>query len=97
MLHHLLIGYGRPLLILHGSTLDQRHMMESLEPVFDALVGRKRIYVDMPGHGKSPPQEGIKTNIDLLAAVLSFVNAFLPDDRFGIVAESWGSYIARGM
>lgn len=97
MLHHVVIGEGRPLLILHGSTLDHRHMIESLEPVFEHVPGWKRIYVDMPGHGKSPPQEAIQTQDDLLAAVLDFVDAFLPEDRFGIIGESRGSYIARGI
>ncbi len=41
MLHHVTVGAGSPLLILHGSRLDHRHMMETLEPIFEGLDGWK--------------------------------------------------------
>ena len=97
MLHHVIEGDGRPVLILHGSTLDHRHMMESLEPVFEQLDGWKRIYVDMPGHGLSPPQDNINTQDDLLDAVIGFVEEVLPGQRIAVAGESRGSYIAHGM
>lgn len=97
MLHHVIVGDGKPVLILHGSTLDHRHMMESLEPIFEQLDGWKRIYVDMPGHGKSPPQESIATQDDLLGAVMGFLAEALSDQTFAIAGESRGSYIAHGM
>jgi len=96
MLHHVVIGEGYPILILHGSTLDHRHMVETLEPLFDATKGWKRIYVDMPGHGKSPPQDNLSSQDDLLAAVMRFVEEVLPEGNFGVIGESRGSYIARG-
>ena len=70
MLHHLIVGEGYPILILHGSTLDHRHMFETFEPLFGATEGWKRIYVDMPGHGNSPPRDNINSQDDLLAAHL---------------------------
>lgn len=97
MLHHVIVGEGRPILILHGSTLDHRHMMESLEPIFEHLDGWKRIYVDMPGHGLSPPQESICTQDDLLGSVLGYVQDTLPGQKLAIAGESRGSYIAHGM
>jgi pimeloyl-ACP methyl ester carboxylesterase len=96
MLHHVIVGSGKPILILHGSTLDHRHMMETLEPVFKSLDGWRRIYLDMPGHGQSPPQDGIQSQDDLLAAVMAFAKDVLPNERFAIIGESRGSYIARG-
>ena len=96
MLHHVIKGSGRPMLILHGAPLDHRHMMETLEPVFDGLEGWQRIYVDLPGHGKSPPRDSIQTQDDLLAAVIQFADEILPDQKFAIVGESRGSYLAQG-
>lgn len=32
LLHHKALGCGRPVVILHGVTLDFRHMVEILEP-----------------------------------------------------------------
>lgn len=97
MLHHEIIGDGTPLLILHGILMDHRYMKEVLEPVFEKAPGWRRIYVDMPGHGQSPPRDGINSQDDLLSAVLEFVNAVLPDQRFAILGLSRGSYIARGI
>ena len=97
MLNHIILGDGKPILILHGSTLDHRHMMETLEPIFEKVNGWKRIYVDMPGHGESPPQDDIITQDDLLASVSEFSRYVLPDQTFAIVGESRGSYIAHGM
>ncbi len=97
MLHHVVVGEGKPILILHGSTLDHRHMMETVEPVFDVLEGWQRIYVDMPGHGQSPARDDINTQDDLLAAVIEFATQAVPTQPFAIIGESRGSYIAQGM
>ena len=96
MLHHVVIGEGAPLLILHGSRLDHRHMMETLEPVFAGLGGWQRIYVDLPGHGQSPALDGIASQDDLLAEVVAFADEVLAGRRFAIIGESRGSYLARG-
>jgi pimeloyl-ACP methyl ester carboxylesterase len=53
MLYHLIVGEGKPLLILHGVALDHRYMMDTLEPAFNDLESWKWIYVDMPGHGQA--------------------------------------------
>lgn len=97
MLHTVTRGEGHPILILHGSTLDHRHMMESLEPVLAGVDGWRRVYVDLPGHGQSPPREDIRTQDDLLAAVMSFARSYFGKNAFAIVGESRGSYIAQGM
>ena len=91
MVHHLSIGEGYPILVLHGSRLDHRHMMESLEPTFQNLQGWRRLYVDLPGHGRSPARESIQTQDDLLAAVVDFAQQVLPDQNFAIIGESRGS------
>ena len=97
MLHHVIIGEGRPLLILHGATLDHRHMMESFEPIFADREGWQRIYVDLPGHGQSAARDSIKSQDDMLHAVMAFVAHILPHQKFAIAGESRGSYIAQGM
>lgn len=96
MLHHVVMGRGTPILVLHGGRVDHRHMMETLEPVFQSLDGFRRIYVDMPGHGRSAPQDEIRSQDDLLGAVMAFAEQVLAERRFAIVGESRGSYLARG-
>lgn len=96
MLAHKVEGSGHPIIVLHGSRLDHRHMMESVEPVFQSEVGWKRIYLDLPGHGQSPAQDKICSQNDLLSAVMEFVDDIVPDGPFAIIGESRGSYLATG-
>lgn len=97
MLHHRIIGTGAPVLLLHGGTLDHRHMMDVMEPGFRGAGDWKRIYVDMPGHGRSPARDDIRSMDDLLGAVRECVDAVLPGERFAVAGLSRGSYIARGL
>lgn len=97
MLHNQTIGHGQPVLIIHGVTQDHRYMMDALEPVFEVTPGWQRIYIDMPGHGQSPAQDDIRSQDDLLNAVLDFVDTQLPVGQFSVVGLSRGSYIARGI
>ncbi len=97
MLHHRIIGTGTPIVLLHGVSLDHRHMMDVMEPGFQGAGAWKRIYVDMPGHGKSPARDDIQSQDDLLKAVLDFIDAKLGKERFAVAGLSRGSYIARGL
>lgn len=97
MLHHEIIGDGTPVVILHGVTLDHRSMVDICEPVFEAHPGWRRVYVDLPGHGQSPPQDSIASQDDLLAAVMAFVDQRIGEAPFGLIGYSRGSYIARGI
>ncbi len=97
MLHHRVIGSGKPILILHGVTLDHRYMMDVMEPAFEGLEDWKRVYVDMPGHGQSPARDTIRSQDDLLQSVMEFVDQYFADAPFGLVGLSRGSYIARGI
>lgn len=95
MLHHRVIGTGTPIVLLHGVTLDHRHMMDVMEPCFRGAGAWQRIYVDMPGHGLSPARDDIQSQDDLLNAVREFIDAKLPNEQFAVAGLSRGSYIAR--
>lgn len=97
MLNNLILGEGRPILLLHGATLDHRHMMESFEPIFAQRGGWQRIYVDLPGHGQSPARDSIRTQDDMLRSVVGFIAEKLPGRRLAVAGESRGSYIAQGL
>lgn len=72
-------------------------MVDLMEPAFQATGSWKRIYPDMPGHGKSPPRQSIRNQNDLLNAVIEFAEEVIPEEPFGLVGFSRGSYIARGI
>jgi pimeloyl-ACP methyl ester carboxylesterase len=97
MLHHRIIGTGTPVVLLHGVTLDHRHMMDVMEPCIRGTGQWQRIYVDMPGHGLSPARDDIQSQDDVLNAIRDFINTILPNDRFVVAGLSRGSYIARGL
>jgi pimeloyl-ACP methyl ester carboxylesterase len=96
-IHYEVFGAGRPILVLHGGYLDHRHMVDALEPLFDDREGWKRIYIDIPGHGKSPVDPSISTHDEVLGLILAFISEMLPGQSFAVVGESRGGYLARGI
>lgn len=96
-MHYKIIGEGRPLLALHGGYLDHRHMVDALEPVFVDRHGWKRVYIDIPGHGKSVVDPVITTHDEVLELILSFMREILPGQNFAVAGESRGGYLARGI
>lgn len=96
-IHYEVFGEGRPILVLHGGYLDHRHMVDALEPLFISRQGWRRIYIDIPGHGKSPVDPSISTHDDVLELILAFVNEMLPGQSFALAGESRGGYLARGI
>ncbi|ULO06445.1 alpha/beta hydrolase [Paenibacillus sp. 19GGS1-52] len=90
-------GEGRPMLILHGNGPDHRMMMGCMEPVFSEQDFIRRIYVDLPGMGKSPAANWITSSDDMLKAVGMMIEALIPQERFAVVGESYGGYLARGL
>jgi pimeloyl-ACP methyl ester carboxylesterase len=91
------VGDGRPLLVLHGGYLDHRHMLDSLEPVFEGRAGWRRLYIDLPGHGQSAVNHGVASQDDVLGQILEFVDHVIPGERFAVAGESRGGYLARGI
>ena len=97
MLHHKVIGQGKPILMLHGASLDHRYMVDVMEPAFVGCDDWMWVYVDMPGHGQSPARDSIASQDDLLGAIVDFADRYFGDTPFGLVGVSRGSYIARGI
>lgn len=96
-LHYVERGTGTPVLAIHGWTPDHRLMLGCLEPVFDTLPGYRRLYIDLPGMGRSPAPPSIASSDDVLAAVLEFVDEVIGDEPFLLAGESYGGYLARAV
>ena len=95
--HYEIYGEGRPILMLHGWPVDHHLMMRAFEPIFNDHVGWKRIYLDLPGMGKTSGAEWIKTHDDMLLVVLDFIDHAIKDDNFHLIGLSYGAYLARGI
>ncbi|MFC6583109.1 alpha/beta fold hydrolase [Sulfitobacter aestuariivivens] len=79
---------------MHGGGLDHRHMMDALEPVFADRAGWKRVYLDLPGHGRSTVDETVATQDEVFELIRAFAKTVFRDERFAVVGESRGSYHA---
>jgi pimeloyl-ACP methyl ester carboxylesterase len=95
--HYEARGEGRPLLTLHGFTLDHRVMVEALEPVFRNRAGWRRLYPDLPGMGQSEAPDWIATQDEMLEVLVELVDRLMPGERFSVVGLSWGGFLAQGL
>lgn len=90
-------GEGRPILMLHGYYPDHRLMEGCMEPIFAHRSGWQRIYLDLPGMGETKGKSWINNSDDVLKIVVSFVENVIPNQRFFVVGESYGGYLAQGL
>lgn len=90
-------GEGKPIIALHGYAPDHRLMSGCLESVFENRPGYKRIYIDLPGRGKTKGQEWVKISDDILDILVDFIDAVIPGENFLLAGESHGGYLSRGV
>ena len=90
-------GEGTPVVLIHGWSCDRRYMLDDLEPVFDQRPGWQRIYLDLPGHGKTPAPDWLSTQAQMLQIVQGFISDVVPDGRLAVVGSSYGGYLALGV
>jgi pimeloyl-ACP methyl ester carboxylesterase len=72
-------------------------MMDALEPAFADVSDWRRVYIDLPGHGKSTVDESVTSQDDILNLVSAFIDAALGGQRCALIGESRGSYHAMGL
>lgn len=90
-------GEGKPVLFIHGWSIDHRLMSGSFEPVFENLKGYCRIYLDLPGMGKTPSAEWIKSGDNTNKILLEFINIVIGKQKFLLAGESYGGYLSMGL
>ena len=90
-------GEGRPILMLHGFYPDHRLMTGCMEPIFTHRSGWQRIYLDLPGMGKTKGESWIRNSDDILEIVVDFIDKVIPNQHFLIVGESYGGYLTQGL
>lgn len=96
-IHYEAHGKGTPVLMLHGFSCDHHLMAGCMEPVFTGRSAWKRIYVDLPGMGKSPGSDAIRSSDDMLDVLDQFIDRVLQDEHFLLAGESYGGYLSRGL
>lgn len=97
-IHYETYGEGTPILMLHGFSPDMELMKGCMEPFFRKTGTQyKRIYIDLPGMGKTRRFTHLNNTDDLLDAVIGFIENEIPNRPFLIAGESYGGYLARGV
>ncbi|NBI27486.1 alpha/beta fold hydrolase [Chengkuizengella marina] len=96
--HYEVYGTGKPIIMLHGYSLDSQVMKGCMEPIFkDHSNDYQRIYLDFPGMGQTEAKDWIKNSDQMLEIVLEFIDKVIPNQNFLIVGQSYGGYISRGV
>ena len=95
--HYEAFGEGKPIIILPGWSLNTRLTAHEIEPCFDRRAGWKRIYIDPPGHGKTPGKDWITNQDQILEVVLACIDKLTAGQRFSLLGISLGAYLARGV
>jgi pimeloyl-ACP methyl ester carboxylesterase len=95
--HYVEHGDGAPVVALHGAGVDHREVMACLDPVFDALTGYRRIYLDLPGMGRTPAPETIRSADDVLDVLLAFIDGVVGDQPLLVAGHSAGGYYAQAI
>lgn len=93
-IHYEEIGSGIPVLCLHGFFVDHHIMKGCLEPIFHHVNGYKRVYIDLPGMGKTPAAENIKNTDDMLTLLTEFIQDRFQNQPFLLFGESYGGYLS---
>jgi pimeloyl-ACP methyl ester carboxylesterase len=83
--------------LLHGFPPDHRLMTGCFEPVFAGRPGWRRIYLDLPGMGRTAAPDTVRGTDDVFAVVRAAVRHLVPDGRYALCGESYGGYLARGL
>ncbi|MBU3128722.1 alpha/beta fold hydrolase [Clostridium tagluense] len=91
------IGSGKPIIMIHGYHVDHRLMTGCMEPIFNNRDGYKRIYIDLPGMGKSKSENWIINSDVMLDILIRFIEKIIPNESFLLAGESYGGYLARGI
>jgi pimeloyl-ACP methyl ester carboxylesterase len=90
-------GEGSPVLALHGAGVDHREVMACLDPVFGAFPGYRRIYLDLPGMGRTPAPETISSADDVLEVLFAFIDGVIGDRPLLVAGHSAGGYYAQAI
>lgn len=95
--HYDLFGEGIPLILLPGWGMPANLLAHLMEPIFCQREGWQRIYIDPPGHGRTPGKDWITNQDMILEVIIQFIDKELPEQRVVLAGMSSGAYLARGL
>lgn len=87
------VGIGRPLVLLPWFSLDAEVMAAAFEPALVGVDGLRRIYVDLPGVGATPPVAASSDAV--VAGVIELLSGL--DEPVVLAGCSYGGYLAAAV
>ncbi|MFL0248792.1 alpha/beta fold hydrolase [Clostridium neuense] len=96
-LNYEVIGEGKPIVMIHGYSVDHRLMNGCMERVFVNKNNYKRIYIDLPGMGKSQTADCIENADIMLDIIIELIEKIIPNQNFLLAGQSYGGYLSRGI
>src|SRR5688572_32370586 len=88
--HYEDIGRGRPIINLHGWPAEHGQMLQMMEPLFGHRQQWRRVYLDLPGMGRTPGPDWLTTHDHMLDFVAEFIE-LMTDDSPLLVGHSYGA------
>ncbi len=94
------------MVVLHGAGVDHREAEACFEPALAAAGGLRRVYPDVPGHGRTPAPPALRSEDDVVEVLTGFVEAVAGDAGGAgggaggpvlLVGHSAGAHDARGI
>ena len=79
-IHYQVIGSGKPIFMIHGLDCDLNLMKGCFEPIFKNKNGYKRIYIDLPGMGKSEALLEYASSDKILYILISFAENIISEN-----------------
>lgn len=96
-LHYDIIGEGTPILMIHGFGVDMNVMKGCMEPLFNKNRTYQRIYLDLPGMGRTKNRSLVYSADTILQVLMNFIEKVIGNQPFLLVGESYGGYLSRGI
>ncbi|WP_170234487.1 alpha/beta fold hydrolase [Macrococcus equipercicus] len=97
-IYYEIIGQGTPVLCLHGYGVDHRIMKHPIESVVAQTdYAYSRIYIDLPGMGRSEVNPAIINADDMLDVLMKFIRKVIKKQQFLIIGNSYGAYLSNGV
>ncbi len=85
------------MVVLPGWSMNVTLTAHDTEPYFQGRTGWKRIYIDPPGHGKTPGMDWITDQDKMLEVILACIEKLTEGRNFALIGISLGAYLARGV
>ncbi|TKR22508.1 alpha/beta hydrolase [Cellulomonas hominis] len=95
--HHVAHGSGRTVVVLHGAGVDHREPEACFDGPLAAAGGLRRVYPDVPGHGRTPAPPALRSEDDVLEVLVGFVEAVSGGEPVLLAGHSAGAHDARGI